>query len=295
MHLTLNKRLFLLACLALAATAVMAQAQSADPVTPSEQAKVDGWNRYTVAGEKFSISLPSVPLMMTSEGRMTKSKKVRPERLLGVHADRAVYTVFIYENSKRQQSLNDFIVEQTKLDGWHVASKQTVKVDGFSGKQYSSMHRVPETAQFFAVEDRLYEFRVVGTPAESAGARRFFSSIAFKNVDALVVSNGPDVPTSPSVETVLPARDVDVKARILTKPMPSFPESAREKRISGTVMLKVVLTSRGTVDNIQVVQSVPGLTEHAIEAARRIKFMPAMKDGKYVSTTLQLEYSVSYS
>lgn len=294
MHLTMNHRLFLLACLALAATAIMAQAESAAPVTLSEQAEVDGWTRYTVAGEKFSISLPSVPLMMTSEG-MTGSKKVRSERLLGVHADRAVYAVFIYENSKRQQSLNDFIVEQTKLDGWHVASEQTVKVDGFSGKQYSSMHRVPATAQFFAVEDRLYEFRVVGTPAESAGAKRFFSSIAFKNVDALVVSNGPDVPTSPGVETVLPARDVDVKARILTKPMPSFPESARKKRISGTVMLKVVLTSRGTVDNIQVVQAVPGLTEQAIEAARKIKFMPAMKDGKYVSTMLQLEYSLSYS
>ena len=294
MHLKLNKRLFLLACLTLAATAAMVQAQSAAPVTPTQQAEVDTWKRYTVDGEKFSISLPSVPLMMTSEGRMEGSKNVRPERLLGVHSDGAVYAVFMYENPKRRQSLNDFIVEQSKLDPWHVASEQSVKVDGFRGKQYSLMHRVPETAQFFAVEDCLYQFRVVGTTSESAGAKKFFSSIAFKNVHGLVV-NAPDVRANRGLENVLTASDVDVKARILTKPMPSFSEAARKKRISGTIILKVVFTSRGTVDNIQVVQAVPGLTEQAIETAMKIKFMPAMKDGKYVSTTLQLEYSVSYS
>ena len=34
-----------------------------------------------------------------------------------------------------------------------------------------------------------------------------------------------------------------------------------------------------------------GLTEVAIAAARKIKFVPAMKDGKSVSTFVQLEYN----
>jgi hypothetical protein len=34
-----------------------------------------------------------------------------------------------------------------------------------------------------------------------------------------------------------------------------------------------------------------GLTEQAIKAARRIKFIPATKDGQPVSTYIQLEYN----
>jgi hypothetical protein len=34
-----------------------------------------------------------------------------------------------------------------------------------------------------------------------------------------------------------------------------------------------------------------GLTEKALSAARNIKFIPAMKDGKYVSMYIQLEYN----
>jgi hypothetical protein len=41
-----------------------------------------------------------------------------------------------------------------------------------------------------------------------------------------------------------------------------------------------------------VVQGLPdGLTERAIEAARKIKFVPASKEGKYVSMWMQLEYN----
>jgi outer membrane biosynthesis protein TonB len=41
-----------------------------------------------------------------------------------------------------------------------------------------------------------------------------------------------------------------------------------------------------------VVQGLPyGLTEQAIAAARKLKFVPAMKDGKNVSMWIQLEYN----
>ena len=291
----MKKQLSLLACLLVAATAAVAQTQSNAPLKPAKQADPATWNRYTVNGEKFSVTFPSIPLMMTGEAIVTESKRVRSERLLGVHADGGVYAVLICENPKRQQSLRDFIVERTQLEGWHLASEQIVKVDGFTGKQYSSMNSAPATAQFFAVEDRLYQFRVEGARAESAGVNRFFSSISFANINGLAISNGPGVSSSDEgAERIFTSKEVDMKPRLLTRPMPSYPESARKKRISGTIILKVVLSSRGSVDNIQIVQALPGLTEQAIEAARKIKFMPAMKNGKYVSTTTQLEYSFYY-
>jgi len=34
-----------------------------------------------------------------------------------------------------------------------------------------------------------------------------------------------------------------------------------------------------------------GLTEQAIAAARKLKYIPAVKDGKYASMWMQLEYN----
>jgi hypothetical protein len=46
------------------------------------------------------------------------------------------------------------------------------------------------------------------------------------------------------------------------------------------------------VENIRVVRELPdGLTERAIEAAKKIKFVPAMKNGHAVSMWMQLEYN----
>jgi len=78
----------------------------------------------------------------------------------------------------------------------------------------------------------------------------------------------------------------------LTRPQPSYTEDARKNEISGTVVLKVVFSKNGQVTNIRTVFGLPyGLTEQAIKAARKIKFTPAMKEGKPVSMWMQLEYN----
>jgi TonB family protein len=88
------------------------------------------------------------------------------------------------------------------------------------------------------------------------------------------------------------AREVSQKARILSKPEPTYTEDARRNQISGTVVLKAVFSSSGQVTNIRAVSSLPhGLTERAISAARQIRFSPAMKDGRPVSQYIQIEYN----
>ena len=87
-------------------------------------------------------------------------------------------------------------------------------------------------------------------------------------------------------------KEVDRKARLGMKPEPSYTESARVNQIAGTVVLRVFFSSNGMVTNIRVLSGLPnGLTEKAIDVARKIKFLPAIKDGKYVSMWMQLEYN----
>ncbi len=86
--------------------------------------------------------------------------------------------------------------------------------------------------------------------------------------------------------------DVEQRARLISKPEPQFTEEARRNQITGTVMLRVVFTSSGQVEQIRAVQTLPfGLTEKAIAAARQIRFQPATKGGRPVSVYMQLEYN----
>lgn len=86
--------------------------------------------------------------------------------------------------------------------------------------------------------------------------------------------------------------EVSSRARVLSKPEPSYTESARKNQITGTVVLRAVFSSSGSVTNISTIRGLPdGLTERAISAAKQIKFTPAMKDGHPVSMWMQLEYN----
>jgi TonB family protein len=87
-------------------------------------------------------------------------------------------------------------------------------------------------------------------------------------------------------------RDVEQKARILSRAEPQYTEEARENMVSGTVVLRAVFSASGEVTDIRVMSGLPyGLTEKSIEAARQIKFTPAMKDGRAVSQYIQIEYN----
>lgn len=89
-------------------------------------------------------------------------------------------------------------------------------------------------------------------------------------------------------------RDVDQKARIISRAEPSYTEEARENLVEGTVVLRAVFSASGEVTNIRLMSGLPyGLTDRAIEAARQIRFSPAVKDGRAVSQYIQIEYNFS--
>jgi tetratricopeptide (TPR) repeat protein len=91
---------------------------------------------------------------------------------------------------------------------------------------------------------------------------------------------------------VFSGREVTTKARVLRKPEPQYTEAARKNGVVGTIVLRALFASDGTVKHFLVVRGLPdGLTERAISAARLIKFTPATIDGRPVSMFVQLEYN----
>ncbi|HXI26359.1 MAG TPA: energy transducer TonB [Pyrinomonadaceae bacterium] len=81
-------------------------------------------------------------------------------------------------------------------------------------------------------------------------------------------------------------------ARALLKPEPQYTEEARKGGVTGTVILSVVFSRDGQVTNIRAVQTLCcGLTEKAMAAAKLIRFEPATRNGRAVSTYMQLVYN----
>ncbi len=79
---------------------------------------------------------------------------------------------------------------------------------------------------------------------------------------------------------------------ILYKEKAKYTEEARQNKVQGTVVLNVVFTADGRITQVRVIRGLPdGLTEKAIEAAQRIRFQPATKNGGPVSVRGNLEFS----
>jgi hypothetical protein len=64
--------------------------------------------------------------------------------------------------------------------------------------------------------------------------------------------------------------------------------------VSGWVIVAVEFRFDGTIGFVFPIRTLPeGLTEKCIEAARKTKFQPAIKDGKPVTIIKRIEYGFS--
>lgn len=113
----------------------------------------------------------------------------------------------------------------------------------------------------------------------------------FLNVRTLVEDhvNGR---TQQIINSTISLKDLDRKPVIGFQPQPVYTQAAREKNISGTVALRVILGADSKVRLPVLLKSVGyGLDEQAIAAAFAISFKPARKGGQAVATFAELAYT----
>jgi len=255
------------------------------------------WIRYTIKGEEFSVTLPTDPAMTTFTDRD------RRQRWLGVYADGVVYAIYTLHGPNPRNALKDSTNQIKSSPGWDRFTGKNLTLNGFKGKQYSSPSPIGGTVQVFATDKHFYRFQAFGAAVDDFRVKQFFSSLLLgKKNEGIEVSDGVGVPFQQAArsgvadeggpEKLYVGKETDRKAIVIQKPQPSYTESAKRNQLTGTVVFKAVLSSKGSVVNIRTVSGLPyGLTERALETARKIKFIPAVKDGKFVSMWIQLEYN----
>ena len=73
---------------------------------------------------------------------------------------------------------------------------------------------------------------------------------------------------------------------------PKYTEEARNNKVSGTVVMRVLVGADGTVKQVEVIRGLPdGLTEEAVKSMRQTRFKPATKNGQPVEFWITTEAS----
>ena len=206
---------------------------------------------------------------------------------------KAVVKYFREQAEKTKSSADDNPLLRQLLDNNWKIKKGTVwgasSVFGWSRsfKEAASKQDAETSFGVLVLDDSFVRVHLMSPHPSPANDETLVTGTMIVMIRERIPSAGGVDGSASSGETEKPytGRDVTRKVRIIAKPEPDGVPGVR-----GAVILKAVFSSSGKVVNIVVVSGVPGLTERAIEAARKIRFEPAIKDGRYVSQWLQLEY-----
>jgi TonB family protein len=127
-----------------------------------------------------------------------------------------------------------------------------------------------------------------GKPVSVRGKLEFDFKLESAGVDPTAKRDG--AAASEKIE----AMSASLRPTLTYKEQADYTPEARDNKVEGVVMLNIIFGADGRISAIRVVRGLPyGLTEAAIAAARRIRFEPAMKDGKPVSVRGNLEFGFS--
>lgn len=108
------------------------------------------------------------------------------------------------------------------------------------------------------------------------------------------VGGGPPRPgggltTGPGDIAVMSDR---LKPTVLYREKAKYTEDARLNKVEGSVLLTIVFGADGRIHDIRTVRGLShGLTESAIEAAQKIRFHPAVQNGKPMPVRATLEFN----
>jgi hypothetical protein len=128
---------------------------------------------------------------------------------------------------------------------------------------------------------------------QAAGGEVIGTSRVEGKEEARKVEAGETISQSPvDYSKPFSSKELTQRARIHTKPEPEYTEQARKFRVRGTVRLRLILMASGEVGGITPMTKLPhGLTQKSIEAAQKITFDPAIKDGRKVAQYMTIEYN----
>ncbi len=118
------------------------------------------------------------------------------------------------------------------------------------------------------------------------------SNVVSGNNPAKVILDSEPPPSGPK-PLLKPVSGGVLNGKAISLPAPSYPDSARRMRITGTVSIEVVVDENGKVISAQAISGPPALRDAALQAALKAKFSATMLSGSPVKVTGAINYKFS--
>src|SRR2546428_9703581 len=270
------------------------------------------WKRFRVADEHFSVLLPGLPVVTQRMQFGTGPLGIPPfglparkvTRSYAAYADGVVYLVIYFANPKHEEPLEFFLEKQlsqyelrnAEILARNETSEHNLKVVRYQLKKYDfrKSFGYPGVLKLFDADNRTFALLAIGKDEGDASVAQFLQSLeVMDKLNGIDIGEGANnVGDANEPANLIAAPDtVTRKAMIILKPEPHYTEAARRKQLRGSVILRAVLSASGKVTNIEVTSGLPDFAGSSIEAAGKIYFIPAMKDGRFVSTAVELQYN----
>ncbi len=277
------------------------------------------WRTYSSSFDDVLVDLPKAPRVDIVKNYSDSVKTSKYRSLI----NDTYYFVFSEELGASDWSVRsvskEFISQFTK-------AFEMIKIADYKGKSYKFKdnegfyHKVI----FLNSDKRAYTFHAVSQNENYAETDNFFNSITFqtkatkklsKNQPTEESSKKPESVGKPAggiardeqskigesaqntsdkpVTTIDKPTEKETRLKILSNPLPSFTEMARLYDVCGTILVSVTFLGDGTIGDVTPTKKLPfGLTQNAIKAAKAIKFQPAMLDGKPITVSKMVQYTL---
>jgi hypothetical protein len=260
------------------------------------------WERFGYAERKLSVEFPKPPVAKSL--RSVCSEGLREE--YAAYAEETVYFFAVVTKSTTPRKRDcprgidyfnhDLLSKRVSqlADGAKI-ERQPERISGFDLETFSF---IKETTRHYVIDDlqhgKWIEMTVIQRGDRPETAEKFFGSLALEaSKVAREIGNGSDQTWGDDD----PDRASSVESsnyQIVLRPRALYTVAARDAGTQGTVRLRVTLLSNGGIGTITPVTKLPhGLTEQAINAARRIVFLPRTVRGERVSVNVTIDYVFS--
>ncbi|MBX3290522.1 MAG: TonB family protein [Acidobacteria bacterium] len=265
------------------------------------------WEKYNLNMPGLAVSFPKIPVVLETSDPCDSFKR----STFYAYAGEVVYTAVVtsrYDPPKDrkcdriipfgertwERRIGEFshIVDATELRAAKESSSEQINFTG--EKNYIRLVKDLKN-------DRIIDLRITHHKELITDHSRFFDSleINFKG-QAVPVKDGAERMIGDLEQKTFADRfwkenkveELTFPLYVVHMPKPGYTDEARYNSTQGTVKLRVTFYASGSVGNIHVIEGLPhGLTQRAIDVAKKIAFIPKKENGLNKSISRPIHYS----
>jgi TonB family protein len=116
-----------------------------------------------------------------------------------------------------------------------------------------------------------------------------------KHLTTQIPQSTPDSDKKTALDQTSAPLPDSTKLQVIKSQKADYPFEGREHQLQGEVVVKVLVSETGDVESVEVVSGDPILARAAVDAAKKWKFQPFIKNGKPVKVATKLPFDFAFS